>query len=123
MAVLSAAAEIQAADQRPVCLVKDELQAAEPLAAEPLAAEALAAEALAAEPLAAEPLAAEVLAAEPACVELGVEVGPGSMESELPAGRCRWPQREVWSVAELLAVLGVGHQPWSLLIRLQLLLL
>lgn len=33
---------------------------------------------------------AELLAGEPgqpACVELGVEVGLGSMESELPAGR------------------------------------
>lgn len=35
----------------------------------------------------AEPLAAEP--GRPACVELGVEAGPGSMESELPAGRWR----------------------------------
>lgn len=33
----------------------------------------------------AEPLAAEP--GRPACVELGVEVGPGSVESGLPAGR------------------------------------
>ncbi len=68
-----------------------------------------------------EPLAAE--SGPPVCVELGVEAELGSMESGLPAGRRRRrPQREVWSAAELSAVLVVGCQPWSLLSRLLLLL-
>lgn len=55
------------------------------------------------------------LAAEPgspACVEPGVEVAPGSMESARPAGR----QKGAWPV------LVAGRQPWLLVTRLQLLL-
>lgn len=88
MVDLSAAAEIQAADQRPVWWVKTEPPAAEP-----------------------------------ACVEPGVEEGPGSTESERPAGRWRSPRRKAWSVAELLAVLVVGHRSSSLVTRPLLLLL
>lgn len=68
---------------------------------------------------------AELPAAEPgqpACVELGAEVGPGSMESGLPAGRWRRPRREAWSVVELSVVLVAGRQSWSPVTRMLLLL-
>lgn len=68
----------------------------------------------------AEPPAAELDRA--ACVEQGAEVGLGLMDSGPPAERWSWPQREEWSVAELSAVLVVGPQPWSQMIRLWLLL-